>query len=174
MLFRSFRDGTRATARRFQVSLPALDRHKKHFPDTIVRAQQAEAVSDATSLLSRVENLMQESEKIAAAAKLEKNWPAATSALREARSCLELLGKLRGDLQQANTVHLHKHAHLHAAAAVPASMPELELEIARRVSEATDNFHPAEIARLRSLVEGAELAGPISESSSMPAAGMSP
>ena len=83
------------------MSLPALDRHKRHFPDKIVRAQQAEVVSEATSLLSRVENLMQESEKIAAAAKLEKNWPAATSALREARSCLELLGKLRGDMKVA-------------------------------------------------------------------------
>jgi hypothetical protein len=166
-----FRDGTRAKARRFQVSLPALDRHKRHFPDTIVRAQQAEVVSEAASLLSRVENLMRESEKIAAAAKLEKNWPAATSALREARNCLELLGKLRGELQQANTVHLHKHAHLHTAAAVPTSAPELELEIARRVSEATDNFDPAEIAGLRSLAEAAELAEPRSESSSMPAAG---
>jgi len=117
---------------------------------------------------------MQESQKIAAAAKLEKNWPAATSALREARSCLELLGKLRGELQQADTVHLHKHAHLHAGAAVPTSAPELELEIARRVSEVTDNFNPAEIARLRALVEAAELVEPRSESSSMPAAGMLP
>jgi hypothetical protein len=54
-------------------------------PGTIVKAQQAEVVCEATSLLTRVESLMQESEKIAAAAKLEKNWPAATSALREAR-----------------------------------------------------------------------------------------
>jgi hypothetical protein len=143
-------------------------------PTQSLRAQQAEVVSEATSLLSRVENLMQESEKIAAEAKIEENWSAATSALREARSCLELLGKLRGELQQADTVHLHKHAHLHAAG-VPTSASELELEIARRVSEATDNFHPAEIARLRSLVEGAEqLADPISESSSMPATGMRP
>src|ERR1700694_1041051 len=77
-----FRAGPRATARRFRVSRPALDRHKGHLPGTIVKAQQAEVVCEATSLLARVESLMQESEKIAAAAKLEKNWPAATSALR--------------------------------------------------------------------------------------------
>jgi hypothetical protein len=129
-------------------------------------------VCEATSLLGRVECLMQESEKIAEAAKLAKNWPAATSALREARNCLELLGKLRGELQQVDSVHLHKHAHLHAVTAVPTSAPELELEIARRVSEATDNFNPAEIARLRSLVDGAEHTDPISESSSVPAAGI--
>ena len=164
-----FRGGTRATARLFHVSLPALDRHKAHLQGVIVKAQQAELVSEATSLLARVENLMRESEIIAAAAKLEKNWPAATSALREARSCLELLGKLRGELQQSGTVHLHKHAHLHGAVAVPTSGPELELEIAHRVGEATDNFNPAEIARLQSLVENAELADSGSESSSMAA-----
>ena len=45
------------------MSLPAFDRHKGHLPRTIVQAQQAEVVSEATSLLARVENLMQESEK---------------------------------------------------------------------------------------------------------------
>ena len=44
----------------------------------VTKAQQAEVVSEATSLLDRVENLMQESEKTAAATRLEKNWPAAT------------------------------------------------------------------------------------------------
>ena len=43
-----FRDGTRATARQFQVSLPALDRHKRHLPDRIDKAPQAEAVCEAT------------------------------------------------------------------------------------------------------------------------------
>src|ERR1700682_1369598 len=134
-----FRDGTRATARRFQVSRPALDRHKRHLPGTIVKAQQAEVVCEATSLLARVESLMQESEKIAAAAKLEKNWPAATSALREARGCLELLAKLRGELQQAGSLHLHKHSHLHATLQ-PRDEAEIERAIARHVAAATANF----------------------------------
>lgn len=41
-----FRDGTRVTARRFQVSLLSLDRHKRHLPDTIVKAQETEIVCD--------------------------------------------------------------------------------------------------------------------------------
>ena len=36
------------SARRFQVSRPALDRHKAHLPDRIVKAPQAEAVCKAT------------------------------------------------------------------------------------------------------------------------------
>ncbi len=149
-----FRDGTRATARRFQVSLPALDRHKGHLPGTIAKAQQAEVMCEATSLLARVESLMHESEKIAAAAKLEKNWPAATSALREARGCLELLGKLRGELQQPGPLHLHKHAHTHAASQ-PRNEFEIELEIARHVAAATADFSDDEIARLKGLLEAA-------------------
>ena len=126
-----FRDGTRFTARQFQLSLPALHRHKGHLPGTIVKAQQAEVVCEATS---------------AAAAKLEKNWPAATSALREARGCLELLGKLRGELQQPGALHLHKHAHIHSAAE-PRNEAEIELEIARHVAAATANFDAQEITR---------------------------
>jgi hypothetical protein len=146
-----FREGTRATARRFQVSRPALDRHKAHLPGTIVKAQQAEVACEATSLLTRVESLMQESEKIAAAAKLEKNWPAATSALREARGCLELLGKLRGELQPGR-LHLHKHEHVHTSETAT-SEAEVELMISQHVAVATNNFDSAEIARLKGLWE---------------------
>jgi hypothetical protein len=151
-----FRDGTRATARQFQVSLPALDRHKGHLSCTVINALQADVVSEATSLLNRIESLMQESEKIAAAAKLEKNWPAATSALREARGCLELLARLRGELQQTGSIHLHKHAHTHNTSQ-PMNEAEIELEIARHVGAATADFSPDEIARLKGLLEGASL-----------------
>ena len=147
-----FRDGTRATARQFQVSLAALDRHKGHLPGTIVRAQQVAVVCEATSLLARVESLMQESEKIAAAAKLEKNWPAATSTLREARGCLELLGKLRGEPQQPGSLHLHRHEHIQASATVR-SEADIELMISQHVAAATNDFDSAEIARLRDLWE---------------------
>src|ERR1700730_3142993 len=151
-----FRDCTRATARRFQVSLPALDRHKGHLPGTIVKAQQVAVVCEATSLLARVESLMQESEKIAAAAKLEKNWPAATSALREARGCLGLLGSLRGELQQPGSLHLHKHSHRHATFQ-PQNEAEVERAIAMHLAEATGNFNPVEIAKLKALAEAPDI-----------------
>ena len=136
------------------MSLPALDRHKSHLPGTVVKARQAEVLCEATSLLTRVENLMQESEKIAAAAKLEKNWPAATSALREARGCLEFLGKLRGKLQQPGSLHLHRHEHVQPAATVR-SEADIELMISQHVAAATNNFDPAEISRLKGLLERA-------------------
>jgi hypothetical protein len=143
-----FRDGTRATARRFQVWRPALDRHKGHLPRTIFHAQQAKAVSEATSLFSRVEHLLRESETIATAAKLEKNWAAATSALREAGSCLELLGKLRGELQTSANVRIGVAVNVQAA---PRNESELELAIALRVAEITNGFDTQIIARLKAI-----------------------
>jgi hypothetical protein len=60
------------------------------------------------------------------------------------------------------------------AGAVPASELQLELEIARRVGDATNNFDSAEIARLRSLVEGADIAVTEPASPSMLSSGMAP
>jgi hypothetical protein len=119
-------------------------------PATITLAKNAEVVCEATSLLNRVEHLMQESERIAAAAQLEKDWPAATGALREARNCLELLGKLRGELHQADSLHLHQHIHMAAEAT---NEIELDRLIAVRVGEATCGFDPVEIARLKSIAQ---------------------
>lgn len=60
----------------------------------------------AKSLLDRVENLVTESKAIAAEAKSEKQWVAATSALREVRCCIELLGKLSGELSTSINFNL--------------------------------------------------------------------
>jgi hypothetical protein len=134
------------------LSVASLFRHRQHLPEKLALAERAREVSEASSLLDRVENLIAECREIAAAARKEKNWPAATGALREVRSCLELLGRLSGQLQAAASIQFHQHAHLHANAAIPTSEVELELEIARQVGEATCGFDEREIARLRALV----------------------
>ena len=54
----AIRNGLRPTARTFQVSLPALYRHKGHLPRTLVKAGQAQEVTSANSLLAEVTDLM--------------------------------------------------------------------------------------------------------------------
>ena len=147
------RDGTRATARHFQISLPALDRHKKHLPRTIIQARQDEAVFEATSLLTRVEHLMQELDNIVAAAKQQKDWTAAISALREARNCLELLGKLTGELHRGAQLQIGMAVNVSPQEAGGVTEVDLEIAIAEHVAAATNNFDPQEIARLRTLLE---------------------
>lgn len=95
-------DGTslRAIAGQYGTTKSALDRHRKHIPTALTKAKQAAEVADATSLLSRVERLVSRCETICEKAMAEGEWTPAVSATRELRGCLELIGKLSGELKQ--------------------------------------------------------------------------
>jgi len=53
------REGTRFTARQFQVSRPSLDRHKKHLSQSVAIADQTREIAassdESTPLLSQLE-----------------------------------------------------------------------------------------------------------------------
>jgi hypothetical protein len=89
----------RTVAGQYGTNKSALDRHKKHLAPALTQAKQAERVTEATSLLSRVERIMGRLETICEAATKERDWLPAIAASRELRGCLELLGKLSGELQ---------------------------------------------------------------------------
>lgn len=87
-------------SRTFKIPYHSIDRHKKnHLPKTLTKAKGVEQVVEATSLMARVERLMVRCESIAEAATKERDWLPAISASRELRGCLELLGRLSGELQ---------------------------------------------------------------------------
>lgn len=92
---RSLRD----VAGQFGVSRSALDRHKKHIPKALAEVKRAETVAESTSLLSRVEKLMSRCEAICEKATAAGKWAGAAMAAKEVRGCLELLGKISGELQ---------------------------------------------------------------------------
>ena len=91
-------------ASRFKkVSVTSLCRHRRHvLPKDLMRSRPAPQPEVALTLLQRVETLVTESRSIAEAAKTGQQWIAATSALREVRCCIELLGKLSGEISPAN------------------------------------------------------------------------
>jgi transposase-like protein len=103
---RSLVDGAslRTIARQFGTSSSALDRHRKHLAPALTVAKHATVVTEATSLLSRVEKIMSRCELIAEAATRERDWMPAVAASRELRGCLELLGKLSGEIQSGPQV----------------------------------------------------------------------
>ena len=139
----------RTVAERMGVSPWALHRHKAHLASAVIVAAE---IAGADSLLARVEEVLSEVKQIAAAAKKQKDWPAAVSALREVRACLQMVGRISGDLREPATggaIHLHRH--LHQAGSPPRTESELDVEIARQVQQATADFDPNEIARLRLL-----------------------
>jgi hypothetical protein len=148
----------RRIAEEHGTSAWSIHRHAKHVPRVLAQAatEEARQVTEASKLLGKVEALLDECREIAKRAKKDKAWPAAVAALREIRSCIELLARLRGELKTAGT-----QVNVGVAVNVPqATMSEedgdLELQIAQHVRDATLNFDPVEIARLQMLLAHSE------------------
>jgi hypothetical protein len=91
----------------FAVSEQALRRHKgSHLPAKLVMAQAAEEVAQADDLLGQMQNLQQRTLAILEAAESTNQHRTALSAIREARSNLELLAKLLGELDDRPQVNV--------------------------------------------------------------------
>jgi hypothetical protein len=69
-------------------------------------AEKAEEVARAGRILANVQQLQEKAVEILAHAESERDWRTALQAIREARSCLELLGRLAGELQDSPTVNV--------------------------------------------------------------------
>lgn len=97
----------RAIARQYGVSKDALIRHHDdHLPASLVKAQAASEAAQADALLAQVVDLRDKALGILSKAEVADDLRAAVSAIREARGCVELLGKLAGQLNEAPVVNL--------------------------------------------------------------------
>ncbi len=91
----------------FGVTESALRRHKaNHLPAKLVLAEKAAEVADAGDLLSQVQGLQARTLAILEAAEASSEHRTALSAIREARSNLELLAKLLGELDERPVVNV--------------------------------------------------------------------
>ena len=100
---RPFRD----IAGQYSVSKSALVRHHDdHLPAALVKAQDASEAAQADALLAQVIDLRDRAIGILDKAGESDDLRAATAAIREARGCVELLGKLAGELKDAPTINV--------------------------------------------------------------------
>jgi hypothetical protein len=91
----------------FAVSEQALRRHKgSHLPARLVMAEKAQEVAQADDLLDQLKDLQTRTLAILEAAETTNQHRTALSAIREARSNLELLAKLLGELDERPQVNL--------------------------------------------------------------------
>ena len=90
------RDGTRSTAREFQVSRPALDRHKRHVRTSVPIQSRAtdDQSADTHSLLARLDVLMRRCEQALTQQTASGDFGQMLRVVKEMRSCLELRVKL--------------------------------------------------------------------------------
>src|SRR5687767_1669532 len=92
----------RNIAERFGTSTTALHRHKgEHLPVTLTLAHDAAEVANADDLLGQVRHLQTRALAILDRAEADGQLMPAPAAIRECRGCLELLGKLMGELSDA-------------------------------------------------------------------------
>ena len=95
------------TAALFRVSSDAVSRHKaNHLPAKLVLAQEASEVAEADDLLDQVRDLQARTLAILEASEASREHRTALSAIREARSNLELLAKLLGELDERPVVNV--------------------------------------------------------------------
>ena len=98
----------RSVASLYDVSEAAVRRHKSnHLPAKLVMAANAEEVAEADNLLEQVRDLQARTLAILEAAEHTHQHRTALSAIREARSNVELLAKLLGELDERPVVNLH-------------------------------------------------------------------
>jgi hypothetical protein len=96
-----------ALSREFGLSRDALRRHgEAHISATLSHAHKAGEVARADNLLAQVQDLQGKALRILRKAERAGDLRAATGAIREARGCVELLGKLAGELQDGVTVNV--------------------------------------------------------------------
>ena len=97
----------RNIAEQFHVSLAPLVRHRDdHIPAALVKAKNAADAAHADSLLVQVVDLRDKALGVLTKAESSDDLRAAIAAIREARGCVELLGKLAGELNDAPAVNL--------------------------------------------------------------------
>lgn len=96
----------RDIAGRSNLTKSSVERHRIHLNAKLARAKEAREVAHADNLLDQVKVLQLRALNILSKAEEAEDWRAATSAIREARSCLELLGKLAGELKDGQTVNI--------------------------------------------------------------------
>jgi len=89
------------------VSEASVRRHAAaHLPEALAASVDAERVANGDNLLRQVRDLQRRAVAILGRAEKEGDHRVALGAIREARGCLELLGRLAGELQERQTVNV--------------------------------------------------------------------
>lgn len=91
----------RDLASRYEVSISALSRHKRdHVSPALARVAAAREEAGPASAMDRLEELRQKTMELLEAAEADGKASLMLSAVREARSLVELIAKITGELDE--------------------------------------------------------------------------
>ena len=95
----------RVIARQHGVGHDALGRHlREHLPETLAKGHEAREVARADELLGEVRELQEKTLDLLRSAESAGDLRTALSGIREARSNIELLARLAGQIQEQPVV----------------------------------------------------------------------
>lgn len=83
-------------ADRYGFHISTISRHKAHVADKISKAAAIYDAQEGASILQRLEAILQKTNELLEQAELNGDIKTALTAIREARGCLELIGKATG------------------------------------------------------------------------------
>jgi hypothetical protein len=152
----------RTISTNFNIALGTVHRHKdkcvKQALADAMRSRESENAERGPALLNRVEKLVGEAEEILASAKSKSDFRGANGALGAACKLLDLCGRLSGQLQSANTPGLHLTMNRITNNTI--INYDNDVDFARMIQEATKDFNPTEIQRLKLLAESVTVQQP--------------
>jgi len=92
----------------FGTSKSSLQRHKDsgHIPASIAKAQEAKEIAKGDDLLRYVKGILGKAVSYMNQAEAAGDLRTACSAIREARGCVELLGKVTGELDNRSQLNV--------------------------------------------------------------------
>ena len=101
------KQSNRSVAKQYGVDDSAVQRHRQHIPELLVKASQAMEVVEADHLIDQMRGLQQRALGILDKAEEADDLRTALTAIAQARGNLELLAKLQGELQQEGTININ-------------------------------------------------------------------
>jgi hypothetical protein len=116
-----------------------------------MESDRGERAERGSALHDRVEKLVGEAEQVLAKAKAKDDFRGAVGALGAAAKLLDLLGRVSGELQSANSggIHLTKITNVNV------TNYDNDRDFAAMVGEATRGFDVRELMRLKAIAESA-------------------
>ena len=129
----------RNIAEQFGLAVSSLHRHKHgHVPVALAKARDAQKVADAEGLLGQIQKLTAEARKIKSMAEDKGDLRTALSAIRELVRMVELLAKLRGELDESPKVAVVSLPEWRHVVRVLDSYPQVRLEVARALESSDE------------------------------------
>ena len=125
----------RRIASQHTLNEAAIRRHAaSHLPAALSLASAAANVAHADDLIAQVHKLAADAQRIATAAEASKDFRTALAGVRELTRIVELLAKLRGDINEGSTVNVVN--------VTPANLDSLREQLAAKLANAAAPQQP--------------------------------